>query len=194
VGNLHMATRATGAYDQPERGRGIPVREGYRMLRNWGLLGLTALTLTCLTGCPPRDSEGGGGGTAFYRPTGETDLSGDQRIFAEVYAQVPWVVSNLGAGDWPQALRKVTAMQDGIVRLKQSDTLRARPRLAIAGLQPKVDELALRLQRRSTTALPLAAEVADDFTRVAVELAEVGWLAAGWGGGAGRAVPAPSRP
>jgi hypothetical protein len=164
------------------------------MLRTWGLLGLTALTLTSLSGCPPREPEGGGGGTAFYRPTDETDLSGDQRTFAEVYAQVPWVVSNLGAGDWPQALRKVVVIQDGIVRLKQSTTLRARPRLAIAGLQPKVDELALRLQRRAPTAMPLAAEVADDFTRVAVELADVGWLAAGWGGGAGRAMPAPTRP
>lgn len=163
------------------------------MLREWGLLGLAALTLTCLTGCPPREPEGGGGGTAFYREPAEADLSGDQRMFAEAYARVPWVVSNLGAGDWPQALREVVAIQDGIVRLKQSTTLRARPRLAIAGLQPKVDALALRLQRRETTAMPLAAEVAGDFTQVAVELADAGWLAAGWGGGAGRAVPAPSR-
>ncbi|MOA30589.1 hypothetical protein D3C78_1516900 [compost metagenome] len=81
--------------------------------------------------------------------------------------------------------------------LKRSEALKARPRTAIAGLQPKTDELALLIQRREAVAMPLSASLTEDFTRVAVELADNGWMAAGWGGGAGagvRPAPRPAEP
>jgi hypothetical protein len=101
------------------------------------------------------------------------------------------VVANLGAGDWSRALRDVTYLQDQIVSMKRSAALQAKPRLAIAGLQPKTDELALLVQQRDTAAIPLAASLVEDFSHVAVQLSDSGWLSAGWGGGAGREAGGP---
>ena len=64
---------------------------------------------------------------------------------------------------------------------------------AIAGLQPRTDALAILLQRRDPAAMPLAAGLVEDYGRVAVRLADSGWLAAGWGGGAGTGT-GPMRP
>ena len=41
--------------------------------------------------------------------------------------------------------------------------------------------------------MPLAAGLVEDYGRVAVRLADSGWLAAGWGGGAGTGT-GPMRP
>ena len=158
------------------------------MLDKLWALGLAVLTLCCLIGCPPRES-GGGGGPASARPSAVGDLEGDQLTFTRAYARVPWVIAHLGAGDWSTALREVASIQDGIVSLKRSSALRAKPRTAIAGLQPKTDQLAMLIQHRDEAAMPLAAELMDDFTEVAVALSHNGWMAATWGGGAGRAMP-----
>lgn len=142
------------------------------------------MLLASLTGCPPREG-GGGGGQPVVRSAPGSELAGDQLAYAEAYTRAPWVVTHLGAGDWHQALRDVVYIQDRLVSLKRSDAVRARTRLAIAGLQPKTDELALRIQRHDPQSLPMAASLTNDFTRVAIELSEAGWIAAGWGGGGG---------
>ncbi|MFN3432465.1 MAG: hypothetical protein ACK46X_21265, partial [Candidatus Sericytochromatia bacterium] len=133
------------------------------------------MLLASLTGCPPRDDGGGGGPVVPGAPGSE--LVGDQLAYAEAYTRAPWVVTHLGAGDWHQALRDVVYMQDRLVGLKRSEAVRARTRLAIAGLQPKTDELALLIQRRDPQAMPMAASLTHDFTRVAVELSDSGWIA-----------------
>jgi hypothetical protein len=144
---------------------------------------VAVMLLASLTGCPPREGGGGGGPVASSVPGSE--LVGDQLAYAEAYTRAPWVVTHLGAGDWHQALRDVVYIQDRLVGLKRSEGVRARARLAIAGLQPKTDDLALRIQRHDPRSLAMAASLTDDFTRVAIELSEAGWIAAGWGGGGG---------
>lgn len=139
-----------------------------------------AAVVTCLTGCPPRESGGGGGGTLMAASPSE--LTGDQLAFAEAFARAPWAVANVGAGDWAHALRDITYVQDRIVAMKRSGRLIGPARVAIAGLQPKTDALALRVQAQDPAALAMAASLVDDFGRVAVQLADSGWLAAGWDG------------
>jgi hypothetical protein len=148
------------------------------------------VAIASLSGCPRGTPEGGGGGGGpTMSPEQRTRIHGDQLAFASAYARVPWVVANLGAGDWHRALQDVVYVQDQIVRLKRSATVTARPRLTVAELQPKTDELALLVQRHDPAAMPLAASLVDDFTRAAVELSSSGWIAAGWGGGAGAGAP-----
>lgn len=151
-----------------------------------------ALAVTGLTGCPAREPGGGGGGTSVTsaRPT---ELTGDQLAFAEAYSRAPWAVANLGAGDWAHALRDVTFVQDRIVAMKRSSRLIGPARMAIAGLQPKTDALALRVQAQDPAALRLAASLVDEFGRVALQLADSGWLAAGWDG-ARQGVHGPQQP
>lgn len=144
---------------------------------------VAVMLLASLTGCPP--GEGGGGGQPMASIIPDSELAGDQLAYAEAYTRAPWVVTHLGAGDWHQALRDVVYIQDRLVGLKRSEAVRAHARLAIAGLQPKTDELALRIQRHDPQSLPMAASLTNDFTRVALELSDSGWIAAGWGGGGG---------
>lgn len=144
---------------------------------------VAVMLMASLSGCPPRGGGGGGEPTASRVPGSE--LAGEQLAYAEAYTRAPWVVTHLGAGDWHQALRDVVYIQDRLVGLKRSEAVRANTRLAIAGLQPKTDELALRIQRRDPQSLPMAASLTNDFTRVAIELSDSGWIAAGWGGGGG---------
>lgn len=172
-----------------------------------------ALALATTLGCAPEaDREVGGGGgdqmanqPANQDPTRETgpeaagnqmalewgtNITGDERNYADAYTRATWVHANLVGEEWEQAGEDLAYIEDQITDLARSQDVPANVRSRISSLQPAVNTLASQILKKDKAAIQGARNLVTAFTNITSDQAVVAWMGEQGdrvGGGAGTA-------
>jgi hypothetical protein len=147
--------------------------------------GTTSTTTTTTTERDNRAMQGQGASrTEQARSMGGDNITAHGRDFAEAYARVPWVHTNLVAKDWERALDDLHVVRDRIDAIAKDTALTADARSTVVAAKSEITKLDAKIRAHDATAVADSKRLLNWFSTTLDKPMMTAWFGPR-GGGAG---------